>query len=82
MATLYVRNFPDPLYQAVQELAREDQQSISSEVIALVGDAIERMVRKRRRLAALERIAERDSRFQPASDGQDSLALLREDRAR
>jgi plasmid stability protein len=46
MATLYVRNFPDPLYETVKELARENDQSISAEVIALVSDAVARVQRK------------------------------------
>jgi len=82
MATLYVRNFPEELYKAVRELAGEENQSISNEVIHLVSDAVERTQRQRRRLEAMERIAQRWSRFKPSIDGKDSLDLLREDRAR
>ena len=82
MATLYVRNFPEELYQTVRELAGEGNQSIGDEVIELVTDAVQRILRQRRRLEALDRIASRWDRFKPSIDGKDSLDLLREDRAR
>lgn len=82
MATLYVRNFPDTLYETVQELAGEDRRSIGAEVINLVTDAVQRIQRKRRRLAAMDRIEERYSRIKPSTDGKDTLAMLREDRDR
>ena len=82
MATLYVRNFPDDLYETVQAFAGEDRRSIGAEVIDLMTDAVARTQRKRRRLAALERIKQRRILFRPSIDGKDSLALLREDRER
>ena len=82
MATLYVRNFPDALYETVQELAREDGQSISAEVVELVDDAVQRVQRKRKSLQAMARIEARYSQFRPSVDGKDSLDLLREDRDR
>jgi len=82
MATLYVRNFPDVLYETVQELASEERQSIGAEVIRLMTDAVQRVQRKRRRLAAMERIEKRDHKFHPSIDGKDTLALLHEDRER
>jgi plasmid stability protein len=82
MATLYVRNFPEELYQAVRELADEKDRSIGSEVIELVGNAVERIQRQRRSMEAMERIAARDKNFKPSIDGKDSLDLLREGRAR
>ena len=82
MAILYVRNFPDSLYRTVQALAGEKRQAIGKEVIDLMTDAVERIQRKRRRLAAMERIEGRYSNFHPSVDGKDSLALLREDRER
>ena len=82
MATLYVRNFPDALYTIVQELAGEERKSIGAEVINLMSDAVQRIQRRRRRLAAMDEIEQQDNRFTPSSDGKDSLDLLREDRER
>jgi len=82
MATLYVRNFPDELYETVQAIAGEDRQTIGAEVIDLMTEAITRVQRKRNRLAALDRIKQRRIHFRPTGDGKDSLALLREDRER
>jgi len=82
MATLYVRNFPEPLYQTIQELAGNGRRTIGAEVIDLMTDAVARIQRKRRRLAAMERIEGRYSQFHPSVDGKDTLALLREDRDR
>ncbi len=82
MATLNVRNFPDTLYQTLKERARDNQRTIAAEVIELMTDAIARTQRKRRRLAAMERIEGRYSHFHPAGDGRDTLELLREDQDR
>ena len=82
MATLYVRNFPDTLYKTIQELAGDDKRSIGAEVIDLVNNAVARLLRKRRRRAAMERIEGRYNHFHPSHDGKDTLALLREDRDR
>ncbi|HEY3418660.1 MAG TPA: hypothetical protein VGM23_17425 [Armatimonadota bacterium] len=82
MATLYVRNFPDELYETVQELAGEDRRSISAEVVDLMSEAVRRQQHQRRRLAAMDRIEGRYERFRPAEDGVDTLTLLREDRGR
>ncbi|MHB9107941.1 MAG: hypothetical protein ACYDCO_12860 [Armatimonadota bacterium] len=82
MATLYVRNFPDALYETVKELAREDRQSIRAKVIELITEAVERKQRRRRRLEAMAILEEMDKHFHPLNDGKDSVALLREDRDR
>lgn len=82
MPTIYVRNVPKELYLTVQELAEQDEQSISAEVIALLQRAAESEHRKRKRLQAMARIESRYSQFRPPDDGKDTLALLREDRDR
>jgi len=82
MATLYVRNFPDELYEAVQELAEDADVSIRAEVIELVTDAVARQQQMRRRREAMARIKSRYHRFTAPADGKDTLAMLREDRER
>lgn len=51
MATLYIRIFPDLLYEEIRWLAKEYRCSISIEVIDLMTDAVERIQCKRQRLA-------------------------------
>ena len=41
MATLNVKNFPDPLYESLQERARQERRSLAQEVIHLLEQAIE-----------------------------------------
>jgi len=82
MATLYVRNFPDDLYESMQELTEAEKESINVEVIDLVRDIAERRLRKQRRLQAMAEIEELGKSFRPLPDGVDSVALLREDRDR
>ncbi|HVT56928.1 MAG TPA: hypothetical protein VHR45_00885 [Thermoanaerobaculia bacterium] len=41
MATLNLKNFPDPLYQRLQAQARQDRRSLAQEVIHLLEKAIE-----------------------------------------
>lgn len=41
MATLNVKNFPDPLYESLQERARQQRRSLAQEVIHLLEQAVE-----------------------------------------
>ncbi|HEV3077573.1 MAG TPA: hypothetical protein VHB47_24340 [Thermoanaerobaculia bacterium] len=41
MATLNVKNFPDPLYESLQERARQERRSLAQEVIYLLERAVE-----------------------------------------
>jgi len=82
MATLCVQNFPDDLYETIQELARENGQTVEEKVIELITKAVEHKQRRRRRLEAMERIEENYQYFHPLGDGKDSVDLLREDRER
>ena len=52
MATLYVENVPDELYQALRERARKHHKSIAAEVLTLLEDNVPtaRELRRRRRL--------------------------------
>lgn len=79
MATLYVRNFPDELYEKVKASAARDHRSISAEIIALVERALTEIEQQ---LEGLERIAERRRRNPQPPDAVDTLTMLREDRER
>ena len=40
MATLYVENVPDELYEAVRERARQNRKSIAAEILALLEENV------------------------------------------
>lgn len=82
MATLYVRNFPEELYERLKAVAAERRRSVSAEVVVLVEQALESEQAVSRRLEALERIGERRRRFKMPPGAQDTLSMLREDRDR
>lgn len=82
VATLHVRNFPDDLHQAIMTLASQKQRSLGAEVTVLLKKALAYEELCNRRADALESITRRRRSFKLPKDAADSLALLREDRAR
>jgi len=80
MATLHVRNIPDPLYQQIQALALAENRSLSAQVTILLQRAIQEDDKQRQHLDALASIRRR--RFVPPPGSPTSLDLLREDRDR
>jgi plasmid stability protein len=83
MATLYVENVPEELYEAVRQRARSERRSIAQEVIAI----LERFVPTPTELAERRRFvrkALRLSAHKPATAGlfPSSEEMLREDRTR
>jgi len=83
MATLYVENVPDDLYEALRKRARENRKSIAAEVLSLLEQNIptEAELKQRRKfLKELERIRSRPS---PGSGPFPSTEeMQREDRQR
>lgn len=80
MPTLHVRNVPAELYSRLQELAVQENRSLSAEVIALLEQAVS--VGPSRRREVLQSIRRRRGRIAGRGDLPESLALLREDRDR
>jgi len=83
MATLYVENVPDDLYEALRARAKSRRRSIAAEVLALLEENVptakELQARRDwvRKLAALrERQAETGRKFPSAEE------MIREDRER
>jgi plasmid stability protein len=82
MATLYVENVPDELYEALRTRARARHRSIAAEVLALLEESVptERELRARRNfLRKLEPLLARSrstKRFPSTEE------MLREDRGR
>ncbi len=81
MATLYVENVPDELYEALKTRAREHRKSISSEVLSLLAEHIptkaELLRRKKLLSCALKLSSAQGAGTQPSVED-----LLRQDRER
>ena len=56
MATLYVENIPDDLYEALRARARRNRKSIAAEVLTLLQETIPTAAERRRRRALLQKV--------------------------
>jgi plasmid stability protein len=83
MATLYVENVPDDLYEALRGRAKQHRKSIAAEVIALLGETVVTEQEAKARQQFLRRIRHFRSR-RPASKGPfpTTEELQRHDRER
>jgi plasmid stability protein len=82
MPTLYVRDIPEEVLQRVKKLASQEKRSLSAEVAILLDRALQEDTLRSRRAEALDRIERRRKSFKLPPGTPDTLALLREDRAR
>jgi plasmid stability protein len=83
MATLYVENVPDDLYEALRQRARKKRKSIAAEVLGLLEQFVptERELKARR--ASFRRLEEIASRPSPSLGPFPSAEeMVREDRSR
>ena len=83
MATLYVENVPDELYEALRKRARSQKRSIAAEVITLLEQNVptERELRERR--AWIRRLRKlRDTPSPSPGPFPTTEEMLREDRER
>ncbi|MEH2183034.1 hypothetical protein [Nostoc sp.] len=87
MATLHTLNIPDELYQQLQELAKAENNSIDTQVITILQNALQVKThpteeeRRKNVPKLLEEISRR--RLNPADFGlPNSTELIREDRDR
>jgi plasmid stability protein len=83
MATLYVENVPDELYEALREQAKRDRKSIAAEVIDLLEQFIPTEAELKRREKLFQR-ALAMSRREPLTPGPfpTTEEMVREDRER
>jgi plasmid stability protein len=83
MATLYVENVPDDLYEALRKRARQNRKSIAAEVVALLEANVPTAKELKARKEFLARALRLRSR-KPLSAGPFPSAeeMLREDRSR
>jgi hypothetical protein len=80
MPTLHVRSVSEDLYNRLHALAREQNRSLSAQVITLLEQALKDVEQRQERSTSLQGIRRR--RFIPPTKMADSTALLREDRSR
>ena len=80
MPTLYIRDCPERLHQALTERARTGRRSLNAEVLALLEEGVQADERRRQSAALLTRIARRRKGLSPSPS--DAVDLLREDRGR
>ena len=83
MATLYVENVPEELYEALRKRAREEQRSMAAEVIRLLEANLPTEKELERRREAFRRID--NLKFTKSENAQPlppSLEMIREDRDR
>lgn len=76
MATLYVRDIPDPLYQQAQKIALTQGRSLSAYVLRILQESVEGEKLRRLRIKTLSQIRRR-RRALPAN-APDSVTLLRQ----
>jgi plasmid stability protein len=83
MATLYVENVPDDLYEALRKRARERRKSIAAEVVSLLQENIPTPGELKARRLFVEQL--RSLRNTPSSSRKkfpSSEVMQREDRSR
>jgi plasmid stability protein len=83
MATLYVENVPDDLYQALRKQAQERHSSIAAEVLSLLKQFVPTEEELKKRRKAIEKLRELSSK-EPLTPGPFPSAeeMIREDRER
>lgn len=83
MATLYVENVPEDLYDALRKRARRQRRSLAAEVLSLLEENIPTEKDLKRRRAAFRKLQK--LRFTPAPGSgpfPSSEEMIREDRER
>ena len=83
MATLYVKNVPDELYEALRERARQHRKSIAAEVLALLEESVPTARELKARREFVRRLERLRSRPSPSPGPFPSTEeMQREDRSR
>lgn len=83
MATLYVENVPDGLYEALRKRARQNRKSIAAEVVALLEENVPTEVELKRRRKVFEDLRKLWDATSPSPGPFPSTEqMVREDRER
>jgi plasmid stability protein len=83
MATLYVENVPDELYEALRSRAKQNRKSIAGEVISLLEDTLPTAAQLKKRKKFLDYVLQLKKNA-PPTPGRfpSSEEMIREDRER
>jgi plasmid stability protein len=83
MATLYVENVPDELYEALRSRAKQNRKSIAREVISLLEDTLPTAAQLKKRRKFLDYVLELKKNSPPTPGPFPSTEeMIREDRER
>ena len=83
MATLYVENVPDELYEALRSRAKQNRKSIAGEVISLLEERIPTAAQLEKRKAFLDYVLQLKKSSPPTPGPFPSTEeMIREDRER
>lgn len=82
MPTLHVRNVPEKLYKRIQKLAKDENRSVTAEVIQLLSQGLQAREARRAAAALIERIRQRAQKVELPRGWVDSVEMIREDRSR
>ena len=81
MATLYVENVPDDVYQALRQRAKSERRSVAAEIILLLERTYPTARELKRRQEFVENLRKANATIRPLStDGPTSTEMIREDR--
>ena len=82
MATLFVKDFPDDVYEALKERARANGRSLAAEVRLLLQQAVPRHRSQKEVAEAVRRFREKIAREGRGIPLDEIVGLVREDRDR
>ena len=82
MATLYVENIPDDLYEALRNQARDHRKSLAGEVLSLLEENVPTPAELRRRRQFLSRLRRIPSPKRSGAGYPTAERMQREDRER
>ena len=82
MATLYVENVPDELYEALRKQAKSHHRSIAAETVAMIEQVVPTRAELARRKAFYDRVLEIAAQNRASAPGPSAEEMLREDRER
>jgi plasmid stability protein len=82
MPIFHVRNVPDDLYARIQQLASNQNRSMSAQVVQLLDQALRAEEARQSQARILAGIRRRRVAYAKNPSAPDSVALLREDRRR
>jgi plasmid stability protein len=82
MASLQIRELPEPLYEKLEELARRDHRSLSQQAIVVLAQGLGVEENPRERIQSLLRRLEQQPLAKSPANLPDPVKIVRADRSR